>query len=959
VVVALSGVAIWDMTYRADRQLRAELLQQARMIAWSVSPARVAALRGEEADLGSPDYVRLKEQLALVRRANPDCRFLYLMGRRLEGTVFFFVDSEPPGSPDESPPGQAYDEATPQVHAAFTGGQEIVEGPFTDRWGTWVSAFVPLVPQVAGDPRVVLGMDISAANWRRHALARAALPVALVLLVASLGLFLIGLRRANRRILQSQQKLQAIFRGAPVGMGVVVDRVFTEVNDRLCELTGYDRNDLLGRSSRMIFPGDEEFERVGREKYAQIENRGIGTVETRFRRKDGCILDVILSSAAFDRTNLGRGVALAALDITERRRAEEGLRISEERFAKTFRASPDAILLTTVPDGRIVEVNEGMVRISGYTVEEMLGRTTTDLGLWADPSSRDRYMALVRKDGRAVNFETTFRIKSGAVIEGLISGEVLQLRDGPHFLSVVRDVTERKRAEEALRVQTTYLQELFEGAPEAIVVLDKSDVVQRVNREFARLFGYAPHEAVGRKINDLIVPTDRKSEGAEATAQVAAGKHLSFETIRQAKDGRRIHVSVLGNPIGLGPDQLGVYGIYRDITERRNAEDERERLQAQFLQAQKMEAVGRLAGGVAHDFNNMLQVMLGHVGMVLSRLSPADPLRGDLEEARKSALRSADLTRQLLAFARKQVVQPKVVDLNETIEGMLSMLRRLIGEDITLSWKPAGNLWMVQIDPSQVDQMLANLCVNARDAIEGVGEVTIQTENIRLDGESGTDHAGTPLSGYVMLTVSDTGCGMSTEVQAHLFEPFFTTKGIGEGTGLGLATVHGIVKQNGGSIEVHSEVGKGTTIKILLPRHEGEEKNRQQDSQGGAVRGRGEMVLFVEDDEAVLGMGVRMLETLGYRVMSTVSPEEGIRCAEEHGGEIDLLITDVVMPGMNGRELARRMEEVKPGVRSLYISGYTADVMARRGVLEEGVRFLQKPFTMEALARKVREALEG
>jgi len=381
---------------------------------------------------------------------------------------------------------------------------------------------------------------------------------------------------------------------------------------------------------------------------------------------------------------------------------------------------------------------------------------------------------------------------------------------------------------------------------------------------------------------------------------------------------------------------------YGDITERKLAEEEHKQLQAQLVQAQKMESVGRLAGGVAHDFNNMLGVILGHTEMALERLDPDQPLFADLQEVRKAAERSADLTRQLLAFARKQTVAPKVLDLNETVSGMLKMLQRLIGEGIDLAWLPGKALGPVKMDPSQIDQILANLCVNARDAIAGVGKVTIETDNTTFDEAYCADHPGFLQGEYAMLAVSDSGCGMDAETLGHLFEPFFTTKDLGKGTGLGLATVYGAVKQNNGFINVYSEPGQGTTFKIYLPRHKAKAPVRADAATADPVKGGHETILLVEDEPEILRVTTMMLERMGYDVMGAKTPGEAIRLAREHTGRIDLLMTDVVMPEMNGRDLAGNLLSIYPGIKRLFMSGYTANVIAHHGVLDEGVNFIQK-----------------
>ena len=395
-----------------------------------------------------------------------------------------------------------------------------------------------------------------------------------------------------------------------------------------------------------------------------------------------------------------------------------------------------------------------------------------------------------------------------------------------------------------------------------------------------------------------------------------------------------------------------------DVTERVRAEEEQQSLQAQLTQAQKMEAVGRLAGGVAHDFNNMLSVILGHADLALADVGSEHSVSVDLLEIQKAAERSTDLARQLLAFARKQTVTPKVLDLNETVEGMLKMLRRLIGEDIDLSWRPRSGLWLTKVDPSQIDQVLANLCVNARDAISGVGKVTIQTQNVAFDDEHGASHAGVIPGQYVRLTVSDDGAGMDEEIQEKIFEPFFTTKGAGQGTGLGLATVYGIVKQNDGFLYVDSRPGRGATFTIYLPRHQGCKTETRPDSLATQAPGGNETILLVEDESAILDMTTTLLEQLGYTVLAASSPGAAIHRAETHPGPIHLLLTDVVMPEMNGQDLAERLGAILPEMKRLFMSGYTADVVARHGLLDQGLDFIQKPFSRQDLAAKLRELLE-
>jgi len=401
---------------------------------------------------------------------------------------------------------------------------------------------------------------------------------------------------------------------------------------------------------------------------------------------------------------------------------------------------------------------------------------------------------------------------------------------------------------------------------------------------------------------------------------------------------------------------LSVLQMARD---RKDSESKRRSLEAQLLQAQKMESVGRLAGGVAHDYNNMLSVIIGYAEIALETVGPEEPLRADIEEILSAGNRSKEITRQLLAFARQQTISPKVLDLNETIARMLKMLRRLIGEDIELCWHPKEDVWPIKIDPTQIDQILANLCINARDAIADVGRIIIETRKVIIDKVYCAEHAGFVPGEFVMLAVSDDGSGMDKATRDRIFEPFFTTKEMGRGTGLGLSTVYGIVKQNSGFINVYSEPGQGTTFRIYLPRFAGAVMSDRKLNVEGNTRGRGETVLVVEDDGPTLRLVERILTALGYRVMTAGKPVDALKVAESQDDSISLLITDVVMPEMNGHELATRMLMQCPGIKCLYMSGYTADVIAYRKVLEEGVHLIQKPFSKMELAVKIRDILDG
>ena len=505
-------------------------------------------------------------------------------------------------------------------------------------------------------------------------------------------------------------------------------------------------------------------------------------------------------------------------------------------------------------------------------------------------------------------------------------------------IEVVIDITERKQAEESLRIEKEFTETALNAQQDTFFLFEPATgKAIRWNRAFNNITGYNDEEIAGMVAPDTYYNHD-DLERAGIFVQDILDKGIgTIELELICKDGRKVpteyKVSVIKDEEGK-PKYL--ISIGRDVTKRKQAMENKKKLETQLQQAQKMDAIGRLAGGVAHDFNNMLSIILGNADLALVKLQPSDVLYKELCEIVAAGKRSVDLTQQLLAFARKQTIVPKVFDLNDTVERMIKMMRRLIGEGIDLLWKPTTNLCPVKMDSTQIDQILANLMINARDAIRNVGKVTIKTENVVLDEAYCTAHAGFVPGQYILLAVSDNGYGMDRETLTNIFEPFFTTKELGKGTGLGLATVYGIVKQNNGFINVYSEPKEGTTFKIYLPRYA--EKITQASSKGPAeeVRGGTETVLVVEDEPMILKMTQIMLEKLGYKILTGGTPGEAIHIAEEYTGEIHLLMTDVVMPKMNGRDLANLLSSFYPNLRCLFMSGYTANVIVHHGVLDGG-----------------------
>ena len=620
-----------------------------------------------------------------------------------------------------------------------------------------------------------------------------------------------------------------------------------------------------------------------------------------------------------------------------------------------FEDSDDGLLIADA-DGRVIAVNTRGVTLCGYCPDDIHNLTLDDLITL--PGAAGSLSALAG-GGAIVGRDCVIRRPDGTLLPADVS---LRPIAGGAYLAVLRDPAHRA-SEERLRQVTRVAK---------IGIFDHDHRTGAIywSPEMRAIYGWGPDEPVslapppgrGRSPSDVTYPEDRERVGAAVRrAHAGTGGFMDEEFRVVSAQGvvRWVRTQAQTFFEGEGPARraLRTIGATIDITERKTTEAERERLHSQLVQAQKMESVGRLAGGVAHDFNNMLNVISGYAELALRQIDVTSPLHGPLLEIQNAASRSTDLTRQLLAFARRQPVRPKVLDLNTLVEGALNMLRRLIGEDIELAWLPGSPLGAVKIDPAQVDQILVNLVVNARDAIVGHGQIRVRTRNVTVDAAFSAGTPGSVPGDYVTLEVTDDGRGMDEETKAHVFEPFFTTKGELQGTGLGLATVYGIVKQNDGFIGIDSEPGRGSTLTVLLPRVAEPSAKIEPASRRGAATGS-ETILLVEDEEMVLGLSTRMLESLGYTVLPAATPREAIQLAKQQAGRIDLLITDVVMPETSGQALAKHLLAAYPGLKCLYLSGYFPG-SSLETTLGEDAHFLQKPFSRSDLAAKVRQALTG
>jgi two-component system, cell cycle sensor histidine kinase and response regulator CckA len=630
------------------------------------------------------------------------------------------------------------------------------------------------------------------------------------------------------------------------------------------------------------------------------------------------------------------------------------LSASEKRLRALMEGAYDCIFVVDA-DGRICDVNPATEQFLGRARAQLMGATIHQFVHSADRDRTKAQFASFLRTGHFFIEARRFERPDGSVVMGDISASIVETEGVRVVFGIMRDVTEKVRAEEALRLSEARFTRLAESGIVGIAVADIRGNLLEVNDACLEMLGYGREDFTpGQMAWSDLTPPEWQGLDEIATAELATtGVARPWEKELRRKDGTR--VPVLVGVAMLDPAKW--MAVVLDLTDRKRAEQALRATEEQLRQAQKMEAVGRLAGGVAHDFNNALSVILSYAELIAEAVNPGDPLRDDVEEIRKAGNRAADLTRQLLMFSRQNVVEPKVLDLNEILSGMDKMLQRMVGEDVDVVSSRTPSLGRVRADPSSIEQVIMNLVVNARDAMPTGGRLTLETANVTLDEAYARDHAGITAGPHVMLAVSDTGIGMDAATQARIFEPFFTTKPSEKGTGLGLSTVFGVVQQSGGGIRVYSEPRKGTTFKVYLPRIDANVELRPSQAPQSTLRGT-ETILLVEDDDPVRIVAMGILRRHGYNVLSARHAGEAILFCEQHSGTIHLLVTDVVMPQMSGPELAQRLAKDRPQMKMICMSGYTDDSIIRHGILEAKVAYLQKPLTTETLARKVRQVLD-
>jgi len=808
-----------------------------------------------------------------------------------------------------------------------------------------------------------------------------------------------GKNESERKLQESNRKIRSVFRAAPIGIGVTVNRVLTEVNDTFCAMLGYSREDIVGSEARCLYPTEEEYQFVGTAKYAMIRQQGTGTLETRMVCKSGEILDVLMSSTPLDPKDWSKGVTFTVLDITDRKRAEQRVRSSEEYFRSLMEQLPVGVAIYDMT-GTLERMNKSFM--SNWNLPEKLcdyikGR----FNLFQ--SSEIQQLGLDGLVERAFNGEVVhvppipadprpflpdidFAFDGGEYGWLVIHFYPMRDEDGnlQRIISVHEDVTDYILAEEKLASKARTLDAIFNATPSILMLVDEELRVEKINQHGAIFSGQDIRSADGRFGGEVLNCTSFNAESpcrdtptcSICPVHTKVRETFSSGTSHKKELGRMpffINGANRFHDILISTARIDIDGSHRvllsitDVTsvrekelELRREREERNKLEQQVRQSQKMESIGRLAGGIAHDLNNLLSPILGYGEILVEDLAKADPRRNSAQQIVNAGVRAGDLVRQLLAFSRKQKLDYKAVDINLLYTKFMPLLRRAIREDIDIKDNLAKQLPVVRGDIGQLEQVVMNLCINAQDAMPDGGQLFFETRTVEL-GEWRASLDGNLAPGwYVLLSVTDSGGGMDEATRSKIFEPFFTTKGKNQGTGLGLATVYGIVSQHGGTIYCNSRVGMGTTFEVYLPvSAEIAEFTGDPRPEEEIASGKGETILLVEDNEQLRSMAEFVLTRNGYKVLSAANGGEALELCRVSDRPCKLLLTDIVMPELNGRELAEKVCTLYPRIKVLYMSGYPDDILALKGGGARELPYLHKPFTVNGLLRNVRQALHN
>jgi two-component system cell cycle sensor histidine kinase/response regulator CckA len=752
----------------------------------------------------------------------------------------------------------------------------------------------------------------------------------------------------------TEELFRAFFHHSPVGRAITgLDGSWLYVNAALVDMLGYSAEELQATTFLAITHPDDLGETREAVRRLLSHECSSCSLDKRFLAKDGSyawshVTTRIHRCAAGETQYFLTDI----VDVTRSKNADAELLSSEERYRRLFESAKDGILILDATTGIVVEANPFMTELTGFARRALVGRHLWEIGPFADSASSKTSFAELQDKNYVRYDDLPLRTKGGLTVDVEFVSNVYLVNDKRVVQCNIRDISSRKRAEHTLRLRERAIEAVLQG----IVITDPTQLDNPIiyaSPGFSRLTGYDDEEILGQNCRFLQGPGTDTVQISMLRDAIREGRACTVEVLNFRKDGSPFWNNVAISPVREGDGQVTNYvGVQTDVTSRRQ-------LEAQLLHAQKMEAVGRLAGGLAHDFNNILSVILSYAELICDDIHLEEPLRADVSEIKAAGLRAADLTRQLLAFSRQQVLDPKVLNLNQSLAGMEKMLRRLLGADIEITILPAVGLGNVKADPGQVEQIIMNLAVNARDAMPQGGKLTIETANIELDDDYAREHHEVRAGSHVLMAVSDTGAGMDKETVARIFDPFFTTKEQGKGTGLGLATVFGIVKQSGGHIFVYSEPGKGSAFKIYLPKVGARIDEAPAAEHEPLLERGGYTILLVEDGDQVRNLARTILRRQGFVVLDAPNGGEALLICERHEGNIDLLLTDVVLPRMSGRQLAERLVPMRPGMKVLYMSGYTDDAILQHGIIDSGFAFLQKPFTPTTLTRKVAEVLRS